>query len=85
MPGRVGKSVMYLTADMCLTADPGVASLISARSHTSVAINHEIISTAILLPSAVSRNIVVSYRGKYVHKELVNCLVKLVQEKSVIR
>ena len=32
-----------------LTADPGVARLIPARSHTSVEIDHEIISTAILL------------------------------------
>ena len=31
------------------TADPGVANLISARSHTFVEIHHEIISMAILL------------------------------------
>ena len=36
----------------CLTADPGVASLIPARYHTFVEIDHEIISTVILLPSA---------------------------------
>ena len=40
--------------DACLTADPGVASSIPARSHTFVEINHEIISTVILLPSADS-------------------------------
>ena len=40
----------------CLTADPGVASLIPARSHTFMEIDHEIISTAILLPSADSRS-----------------------------
>ena len=39
---------------MCLTAIPGVASLIPARSHTFVEIDHEIISTVILLPSADS-------------------------------
>ena len=39
---------------MCLTADPGVASLIPARSHTFLEIDHEIISTVILLPSADS-------------------------------
>ena len=33
-------------------------------------IDHEIISTAILLPSADSRRVVVSYKGKYVHKLL---------------
>ena len=43
---------MCLTTDACLTADPGVASLIPARSHTFVEFDHEIISTAILLPSA---------------------------------
>ena len=41
-------------ADACLTADPRVASLIPARSHTFVEIDHEIISTVILLPSADS-------------------------------
>ena len=34
------------------TADPGVASSIPARYHTFVEIDHEIISTVILLPSA---------------------------------
>ena len=48
-------------------------------------IDHEIISTAILLPSADSRRIVVSYKGKYAHKVLVNGLVKLAIEKSVVR
>ena len=81
----VAQLITYLTADMCLTADPGVASLIPAWSHTFVEIDHEIISTAILLPSADSRRVVVSYKGKYVHKVLVNCLVKLAQDKSVFR
>ena len=53
---------------MCLTADPGVGSLIPAPSHTFVEIDHEIISTAILLPSAYLRRVVVSYKWKYVHK-----------------
>ena len=35
-------------------ADPGVASWIPAPSHTFVEIDHEIISTVILLPSADS-------------------------------
>ena len=69
----------------CLTADPGVASLIQTQSHTFMGIDHEIISTAILLPSADSRRVVVSYKWKYVHKVLVNCLlVKLAHEKSVV-
>ena len=37
-----------------IPADPGVASSIPARSHTFVEIDHEIISTVILLPSADS-------------------------------
>ena len=48
-------SVLHHNAtDASLTADPGVASSILARSHTFVEIDHEIISTAILLPSAES-------------------------------
>ena len=69
----------------CLTADPGVVSSIAARSHTFMEIDHKIISTAIFLPSADSRRVVVSYKRKYVHKVLVNCLVELAQEKSVVR
>ena len=65
----------------CLTADPGVVSLIPAPSHTFVEIDHEIISMAILIPSADSRRVVVSYKGKYVHEVLVNCLVKLSKKK----
>ena len=70
---------------MCLTADPGVASSIPFQSHTFVKfkIDREIISTAILLPSADSRRVVVSYKRKYVH--YIHCLVKLAQEKSVVR
>ena len=51
-PGRVAQSVTCLATDTCLTADPGVASLIPARSHTFMEIVHEIFSTVILLPSA---------------------------------
>ena len=53
-PDRVAQSVTCLATDACLTADPGVASSIPARSHTFVEIDHEIISTVILLPSADS-------------------------------
>ena len=51
-PVRVAQSVTCLVTDACLTADPGVASSIPARSHTFVEIDHEIISTVFLLPSA---------------------------------
>ena len=40
LPGRVAQSVMCLATDACLTADPGVASLIPARSHTFVEIDY---------------------------------------------
>ena len=53
-PGRVAQSVTCLVTDAKLTADPGVASSIPAGSHTFVEIDHEIISTVILLPSADS-------------------------------
>ena len=53
-PGRVAQSVTCLATDACLTADPGVASSIPARSHTFVEMDHEIISTVILLLSADS-------------------------------
>ena len=52
--GRVAQLVMCLATDASLVADPGVTSLIPAWSHTFVEIDHEIISTVILLPSAES-------------------------------
>ena len=52
LPGHVAQSVTCLATDACLTADPGVASSIPAQYHTFVEIDHEIISTVILLPSA---------------------------------
>ena len=50
----LAQSVTCLATDACLTAIPGDASSIPARSHTFVEIDHEIISTVILLPSADS-------------------------------
>ena len=41
-----------------------------ARSHTFVKIDHEINFIAILLNSADSRRVVVSYKRKYVHEVL---------------
>ena len=37
---------------------------------------------AIVLPYADSRRVFVIYKRKYVHEILVNCLVKLAQEKT---
>ena len=53
LPGHVGQSVTFLATDACLTANPGVASLIPARSHTFVEVDHEMISM-VILPSAES-------------------------------
>ena len=47
---HVAQSVTCLGTDASLTADPGVASLIPARSHTFVEIDYEIISTVIFPP-----------------------------------
>ena len=81
-PGRVAQSVTCLATDARLTADPGVASSIPAWFHTFVDIDHEIISTVILLlPLIYSRRVVVSYKRKYVHELLVNRLFKPAQEK----
>ena len=82
LPGRVALSVTSLATDACPTADPGVASSIPARDHTFV----ELIMKYFLrlfssLPLNHSRIVVVSYKLKYVHEVLVNCLFKLAQEK----
>ena len=52
--GRVAQLATCLATEACLTANPGVASSILARSHTFVEIDHEIISPVILLASADS-------------------------------
>ena len=86
VPGRVAQSVTCLVTDAKLTADPGVASSIPARSHTFVEIDHEIISTVILLPSAESfMKGCCQLQAKVCARLLVNCLFKLAQEKSVVR
>ena len=60
------QSVICLTSDACLTADPGVEILIPARSNTFVQIDHEIISIVILLPSADSFKKGCCQKWKYV-------------------
>ena len=54
--GCLGQLVTCLVEETCLTADPGVASLIQARSQTFMGNDHEIISTANFVPSADSRS-----------------------------
>ena len=48
------KAGVKITTDQDRTRDPGVASSIPVQSHTFVEIDHEMISTVILLPSADS-------------------------------
>ena len=64
---RLRSSVSNVSDCRCMSADPGVVSLIPTQSHTLVEIDHEIISTVILLPSADTKRVVVSYKQKYVH------------------
>ena len=54
IPGCIAQLVTCLATDASLTVDPGVASWIPVRPHTFMEIDHEIISTIILLPSAES-------------------------------
>ena len=82
LPGRVAVSVTCLPTDASLPADPGVGSSIPAWSHSFVQIDHEIISTVILLPSDESvKKGCCQYKQKYVQEVLVKCLFKLAQEK----
>ena len=77
------QSVTCLATDASLTADPGVTSLIPARSHTFLEIDYEIISMVILVPSTESfKKNCCQLQVKYVHLVLVNCLFKLAQEKG---
>ena len=69
---RVAQSVTCLATDACLTADPGVASPIPVWSPTFVEIDHEMISTVILLPSADSFKMGCCQLQEYVHELLVN-------------
>ena len=73
---------------LCVNGCPVVVfshTRIPARSHKFVEIDLAIISMAILLASADTRRVVVSNKRKYVHEVLVNHLVKLAQEESVVR
>ena len=54
---------------------------VASRSHTFLEIDLEIISTVILLLPLIQEGLL---SDMYVHKVLVNCLVKLAQEKSVL-
>ena len=82
LPGCMAQSVTCLAADVSLTADPWVTSSIPVRSHTFVEIDHEkFLQSFSSLPLNHSRRVVVSHKGKYVHKVLVNRLFTLAREK----
>ena len=83
MPDRVSQSVTFLTTDAGLTADPGVASSIPARSHTFVEIDHEIISTVILHPQEGLFS--VASKCMRTKNWLTAFSRKLGQEKNVVR
>ena len=75
-----------LTTDACLTAVPGVASSTLARSYTFVEIDHEIISTVIVLPSAESfKKGCCQLQAKVCARSTDYRLFKLAKEKSVVR
>ena len=86
LPGPVAQSVTCLATDACLTAIPGVVSSIPAWSHTFVEIEHEMISTVILLPSADSfKKGCCQLQGKVSARITGYPLVKACPGKSVVR
>ena len=69
-----------------LTAEPGVASLIRARSNTFLEIDHEIISTVILLPSTeLFKMGCCQLQGKVCARSSGYLLVQACPGKSVVR
>ena len=85
-PGRVAQLVTFLATEASLTADPGVTSSIPARSHTFVEIDHEIISTVILLPSAESfKKGCCQLQAKVCARSTGELLVQACPGKSVVR
>ena len=79
---------MCLATDTSLTADPGVASLIPAHSHTFMEIVHEIISMVILLPVAESfkkGNRCCQLQAKVCARSTGELLVQACPGKSVVR
>ena len=86
IPGCVAQSVTCLSTDASLTADPGVASSIPARSHTFVEIDHEIVSMVILLPSAGSfKKGCCQLQAKVCARSTGKLLVQACPGKSVVR
>ena len=85
MCAGVAQLVTCLATDASLTADPGVLSSIPARSHTFLGIDHEIISTVILLPSAESFKKCCCQLQAKVCAQSTGMLVQACQGNSVVR
>ena len=88
VPGRVAQWVtcLTLTIDACLTAAPGVASSIPARSNTFVEIDHKIISMVIHFPSADSfKKGYCQLQAKVCAQSTCQPLVQACPGKSVVR
>ena len=84
--GHVAQSVTCLTTDVSLTADSGVVSSIPAWSHIFVEIDHEIISTVNLLPSAESfKKCWCQLQAKVYARSTDYLLVQACPGKSVVR
>ena len=80
------QSVTCLATDACLTADPGVTSSIPAWSHTFFAIDHEKISTVILLPFAdLFKKVCCQLQAKVCARITGYPLVQACPGKSVVR
>ena len=77
---------MCLATEACLTAYPGVASSIPTRFRTFVEIDHEIISTFILLLSTESfKNGCCQLQGKVCARSTGKPLVQACPGKGVAR
>ena len=82
--GLIVQSITCLATDASLTADQGVTSLIPAQSHTFMEIDHEIISTIILLPSAESfKKVCCQLQVKVCAQSTCLLIVQACQGKSV--
>ena len=86
MLGRVAQSVTCMATDAYMTAAPGVTSSIPAQYLTFVKIDHEIISTVILLPSADSvKKGCCQLQAKVCARSTGYLLVQTCQGNSVVR
>ena len=80
------QSVSCLATDASLTADQVFASLILARSHTYVAIDHEIISTVIFsLQMNYPEGLLSTTSESMCTKYWLTACSSLPKEKSVVR